>query len=68
MTRKHYIKIADAINSSFVEGEQYYKFEIAQIIANALRGTNPAYDSARFYNAAMGNTKKRVRRTTKKAA
>lgn len=54
MSRKHYNMIANAINSQLVEGETYYKFEIAQIIATALKGSTPKYDSVGFYRAAMG--------------
>jgi len=55
MTRKDFNQLADAIYNQFAEGEQYYKFEIAQTIANALRGINPRYQSDRFYRACMND-------------
>lgn len=61
MTHKHYNKIADVIFDSFKEGEQYYKFELAQAIAVALKGTNPNYDFSRFYNACMNGRGKKKR-------
>lgn len=67
MTRKDYNKLADAIFDQFKEGEQYYKFEIAQAISNALRGTNPRYQSDRFYRACMNDrTAKKPRKRAPK--
>lgn len=64
MTRKHYNKIADAIYEGFAEHVEHPKFHIASVITNALRGTNPSFDSQRFYNACMHGRgkKKRIKR------
>ena len=64
MTRKHYIKIADAIHYEFSIDQNYTRQQIAAIIARALRGTNPNYDEGRFYVACVNGRN----RKTKKAA
>ena len=53
MSRKDYNKLADAIYVSFSEHQTYEKHQIVQCISNALRGTNPRYQSDRFYRACM---------------
>lgn len=65
MSRKDYNKLADAIYEQFKEGEQYYKFEIAQAISNSLRGTNPRYQSDRFYRACMNDRTAKKKRPRK---
>lgn len=63
MTRKHYNVIADALYSDLDADKTYHKFEIVQLITNALRGTNPNYQPHRFYNAAMNGRKSSKHKT-----
>lgn len=60
MSRKHYKLIANAIATlpldqftKSTKKQQYIAAKIAQHISNSLRGTNPRYDSARFYRACL---------------
>lgn len=62
MTRKHYNKIADALYYGLDANKHYAKYELVQLITNTLKGTNPAYDSARFYNACMNGRTSRKRK------
>ena len=65
MSRKDYIKIADAIYDCFGHADgPYSREQIALCITNALKGTNQRYDSDSFYNACMNgrNNKKRAKR------
>lgn len=60
MSRKHYKRIAEAVATlqlggatKSVKKQEYIKAIVAQQLANALRGTNPRFDSARFYRACV---------------
>lgn len=69
MTRKHYKMIAEYINLMVDDGETYTKAQLVGIVANALRGTNPRYNSTRFYNYCLQGapkSKKRAKRTNTK--
>jgi len=53
LSRKDYNKLARAIYVGVEEDDTLTKADIAQLIANALKGTNPRFDSRRFYMAAV---------------
>lgn len=54
MTTKHYNAIASALNESLAT------IDIVKAVADALAGSNPAFDRDRFIKAARLNTDGRV--------
>lgn len=56
MSRKDYIKLADAIYHAYADWPEVHA-DVASVITNALKGTNERYDSGRFYYACMNGRK-----------
>lgn len=62
MSRKDYNKIADAIHDCFGQADgPYSREQFILCLSNALKGTNPRYNSARFYNACLHGRRRKKR-------